>query len=326
MIFHMKNTLIATLVLSLLTVAVAPALAQTNEFTLTPNRIEIKAISVDEVGGESEDIGAPTAEESSQSNIGSSGQDGVRDVGIDDDDFGVIDTDDEQAMNKAELIESISTTTTSGADYFIKIGDIKGESDAVDPDENSDGILDGYALNPEAKKPKEIVVVGSKVRGWDPEMKEAILDAAPSSPLEVHNETDLAFLMTRAVIESEDSLVENVTLNFEKITWEYKQQGTFLGFIPLSVPTTLEVSAEPDSYGRIKVHLPWYSRFLGKTLSDGELVQLWEDQLASIGDDAQLANIDLQNQLQKQAQTLQMMSNVSKMLHDTAMAIIRKIG
>jgi len=51
-----------------------------------------------------------------------------------------------------------------------------------------------------------------------------------------------------------------------------------------------------------------------------------EERLASVGDNAQLANIDLQNALQKQQQTLQTMSNVSKMLHDTAMAIIRKIG
>ena len=51
-----------------------------------------------------------------------------------------------------------------------------------------------------------------------------------------------------------------------------------------------------------------------------------EEQLNSVGDDAQLANVDLQNMLQKQQQTLQMMSNISKMLHDTAMAIIRKIG
>ena len=50
------------------------------------------------------------------------------------------------------------------------------------------------------------------------------------------------------------------------------------------------------------------------------------ERLDSIGDDAQLANVDLQNILQKQQQTLQMMSNVSKMLHDTAMAIVRKIG
>jgi hypothetical protein len=51
-----------------------------------------------------------------------------------------------------------------------------------------------------------------------------------------------------------------------------------------------------------------------------------EQQLKTVGDDAQLANIDLQNILQKQQQTLQTLSNVSKMLHDTAMAIIRKIG
>jgi hypothetical protein len=52
----------------------------------------------------------------------------------------------------------------------------------------------------------------------------------------------------------------------------------------------------------------------------------WEERLASMGDDAQLANVDLQNVLQKQQQTLQMMSNISKMLYDSAMAVIRKIG
>lgn len=51
-----------------------------------------------------------------------------------------------------------------------------------------------------------------------------------------------------------------------------------------------------------------------------------EENLQTIGDDAQLANVDLQNVLQKQQQTLQMMSNISKQLHDTAMAVIRKIG
>jgi len=57
-----------------------------------------------------------------------------------------------------------------------------------------------------------------------------------------------------------------------------------------------------------------------------EKIADWVDELASIGDDAQLANIDLQSALQKQQQTLQTMSNVSKMLHDTAMSVIRKIG
>jgi hypothetical protein len=50
-----------------------------------------------------------------------------------------------------------------------------------------------------------------------------------------------------------------------------------------------------------------------------------EQRLASVGDDAQLANVDLQNKLQQQQQIMQMMSNMSKMLHDTAMAIIRNL-
>jgi hypothetical protein len=65
----------------------------------------------------------------------------------------------------------------------------------------------------------------------------------------------------------------------------------------------------------------------GSTKKDIEnYIEELEQKLSSVGDDAQLANIDLQNKLQQQQQTLQTISNVSKMLHDTAMAIVRKIG
>lgn len=57
-----------------------------------------------------------------------------------------------------------------------------------------------------------------------------------------------------------------------------------------------------------------------------EEIRKVDTQLSRLGDDAQLANVDLQNKLQKQQQILQTMSNVSKMLHDTAMSVIRKIG
>jgi len=57
-----------------------------------------------------------------------------------------------------------------------------------------------------------------------------------------------------------------------------------------------------------------------------EEIARWERMLDSIGDDAQLADVDLQNILQKQQQTLQMMSNISKMLYDTSNSVIRKIG
>jgi hypothetical protein len=57
-----------------------------------------------------------------------------------------------------------------------------------------------------------------------------------------------------------------------------------------------------------------------------ETIRSYEEQLNTTGDDAQLANIDLQNMMQKQQQIVQMLSNISKTLLDTAMAFIRKIG
>ena len=58
--------------------------------------------------------------------------------------------------------------------------------------------------------------------------------------------------------------------------------------------------------------LPGYARYL-------------ETQLKAVDDDAQMANIELQNALEKQQQMMQTMSNVSKALHDTAMAVIRNM-
>lgn len=55
-------------------------------------------------------------------------------------------------------------------------------------------------------------------------------------------------------------------------------------------------------------------------------IKALEEKLQIMGDDAQLANVDLQNILQKQQQTLQMLSTISKLLNETAMAVIRKMG
>jgi hypothetical protein len=58
-----------------------------------------------------------------------------------------------------------------------------------------------------------------------------------------------------------------------------------------------------------------------------ELMSALSDALVDeVLEDAQLADVDLQTVLQKQQQVLQEMSNISKMLHDTAMSIIRKVG
>jgi len=56
------------------------------------------------------------------------------------------------------------------------------------------------------------------------------------------------------------------------------------------------------------------------------LVNQMESALDTVGDDSQLANVDLQNMLQKQQQTIQMLSGIEKLMNDTAMSVIRHIG
>lgn len=53
-------------------------------------------------------------------------------------------------------------------------------------------------------------------------------------------------------------------------------------------------------------------------------LKIFENSL-ELEDNIQLANMDLQNSLQKQQQNLQTMSNISKRYHDTAKAIIQNM-
>ena len=56
------------------------------------------------------------------------------------------------------------------------------------------------------------------------------------------------------------------------------------------------------------------------------LIQKWLKELQNADDDGKMAYIDIQTALQKQQQTIQLMTNVSKMTRDVSMGIIRKIG
>ena len=65
------------------------------------------------------------------------------------------------------------------------------------------------------------------------------------------------------------------------------------------------------------------------SLTNAQLVALQSQMnsaLNTVGDDSQLANIDLQNAMQKQQQALQMISDMEKEMNDTAMSVIRHLG
>lgn len=92
-----------------------------------------------------------------------------------------------------------------------------------------------------------------------------------------------------------------------------------------AVQDQFEEIAQPESDGLVAVLLERTSRViqaeLGETSEEGREPR----EVIRAPDDVQLAKIDLQDMLQKQQKTLQMLSNISKMLHDTAMAVIRNI-
>ncbi len=56
------------------------------------------------------------------------------------------------------------------------------------------------------------------------------------------------------------------------------------------------------------------------------LVKKFDEELTQLGEDGQIANIDLQDQLQKTQQTLQLLTTVKKQLSDTALNVVRAIG
>ncbi len=50
-----------------------------------------------------------------------------------------------------------------------------------------------------------------------------------------------------------------------------------------------------------------------------------EEELAALGDDTQLATLDLQKVMEEQQRMLQVLSSINKMMYDTAITIIRNI-
>lgn len=87
---------------------------------------------------------------------------------------------------------------------------------------------------------------------------------------------------------------------------------------------SLEPNVSPDGHWATRPMQPE-----GETEALDDLdayIKKLDNALSTVGDDGQAAQLDLQNLSQKQAQLLNMLSNLSKAMHDTAMSIIRKIG
>lgn len=133
------------------------------------------------------------------------------------------------------------------------------------------------------------------------------------------NELDDNITLLNDTLTKSDQDAKLVYLNLRKGFEKQQEVMVTISDLPL-----IEMKAEPT-----REELACYKTLLASQddlpLLDSAIRE-WEEQLSTLGDDAQLASIDLQNALQKQQQIIQMLSNLSKILHDTATSVIQKIG
>lgn len=108
------------------------------------------------------------------------------------------------------------------------------------------------------------------------------------------------------------------------------EKNKLLEALPFFQKTTTDYSVtrrkydrKPGSFGEVV----WRNDGIIRNQSElREHLKWFEERLNTVGNDAQLANVDLQNAMQQQQQTLQLLATISKLVYDTAMSIIRKIG
>jgi len=218
--------------------------------------------------------------------------------------------------------------TQAAVDAFLKIGDIKGESmnaeESGSRGESAAGEIkfgdgeSGARPAANASEPKEIVVVGSKVRtelqksnieirGWDPEKKEVTI-----KPADIKEGEDFLDFIGATVASDEN--IENVTFNFKKIKMGYDQPAKLFAIININMRVTTHI----DEQGNVKVEFPWYRMF---TKNNG--AELSRNIEARVQEHNEISNVARQNGtdvefLQDRAILFQAIVAIMKTMHDTA--------
>jgi len=244
-------------------------------------------------------------------------------------------------MNKADLIESIASNSEGGLRaVFVKIEGIEGESkdetsddSDLDLDDDSDG-----ASAAKTSKPKEIVVVGSKVRGKnvpqllreDSEEKgtpdsffdiwvEAMTEegaSAPDSFFDIFVDITDEDLQLHAVsVAQSNKAIKEIKLTDEEVRVDYFEEVKLFGLIPVETTKTITVNTNAaEQISRVKVRMPWWHIFAVKNT---KLEVLTEDIETALNKDIPAKDDRPTEEVafyfnKISAQTLQTISNVSK--------------
>ncbi|MDO8600768.1 MAG: hypothetical protein Q7R73_04160 [bacterium] len=205
----------------------------------------------------------------------------------------------------------------------------------------SDSAVSNESVQPDARAPVNINTVSSErislsvvvkkvqVRGWDPKQKEEFL-ATVKTHAQVRSGQDLENFARGVLVRDEN--VESVTIGEEGVQFSYRMPAKLFGIFNASLVARVDVDAE----SRVKVRFPWLRIFFSEPVGAlkiqesvekelGGVTQTMQTQVRESEDNAELANIDLQNKIQYQAQILQLLSNIMKAQHDTAMSVIRNM-
>jgi hypothetical protein len=131
--------------------------------------------------------------------------------------------------------------------------------------------------------------------------------------VEVRTEQELEHFAQGVLLRDEN--VEELSFNYEKIKVSYDMPAKFFSIIDRSIP----VNAEVDTMGRVKVRYPWFSFLYKKLVSAADL----EAELKAQIDVNAAAN--LQSDVQAAARHFQLLSNIMKVQHDTAVNAVANV-
>jgi len=158
----------------------------------------------------------------------------------------------------------------------------------------------------------EMVIKGSKIK--ENSEVSAILTSGEGIPeaSEVETLEDLA--MYAAKVTYDNGGFNEIRMDDTSLVLKYNHGIRYLGFIDRVMEAEVVITFGDGKHGRVKVKFPWTHVFGRKIVKASDIISAYN---------ATEMELDLENISKTHAQILDTLSRVA---HDTAMAIVRKIG